>query len=103
MKNQARVTVTAAPRVSPRRSAALRDGLQVIGAAEERADAFGGELGVGCHQTLDALPAGVDRDRAALAEALDHPAIDVRHQVAEAVDAEHDTAHGASAFLGQRK
>ena len=40
--------------------------LEVIGAAEERADAVGGQLRVGGDEPLDALAGGVDRDGAAL-------------------------------------
>src|SRR4051794_3897125 len=64
--------------------------LEVIRAAEERADAVGGGLRIRCDEPFDALPAGVDLDRAPLAETLDRLAIDVRHEIPEAIDAQHD-------------
>src|SRR4051812_25714517 len=56
---------------------------EMIRAAEQRADAVRGQLGVCRDKPFDALARRVNGDRAALPEALDRLAIDIGHQVAE--------------------
>src|SRR5262249_27021377 len=76
-----------------------RGELEVIGAAEERPDAVGRQLGVGGDEALDARAARVDRDRAGLPETLHRLAIDVRDEVAEAIHADDDPAERVGAGL----
>src|SRR5450759_4660843 len=64
-----------------------RGKFQVVGAPEGPPHAVPRQLRVGRHEPLYALAGGVDRDGPRLSQPLHHLPIDVRHEVAEAIDA----------------
>src|SRR4051794_5843036 len=77
----------------------VRRELEMIGAAEDRPHTVGRHVRIGRDEPLDAVASRIDLDRASLREPLDDLAVDVRHEIAESIDAHHDAADGVAGYV----